>query len=264
MAYGTYKKRTYTKKPQQRLRKRWYFDASIPKTVPFVGGTSLRMGSGNLVKRSITAAVKNAIVNAGPTKHKVVDATTLVFLQHQTTYTWNPLGNIPIGTGETSRLATDIHVKKIKLKFVFANDATQSTLLRNQPLHVRVMWIRSDAQVQGGTDVFGSGLGNSDLFVPGFSLPFNAVIDKDRCTAISDNSYRIPAASVDGTYSVLQFDYDCPLKDFGFKYDGLTSNYSSVNKNLYCIVIPYQVGQTTGVNALQMQFSADVEFCDGR
>lgn len=268
-----YKKPIYAKKHNyrgKRLQKRWYFDATIGKNVPIIGGTGLRMGSGPLQKRSLNALVKQAVTATLPQKHKVIDAVTAAKYAHQTNYTFNPLGNIPVGTGEQQRLATEIRVKYIKLRICLQNDTTLGAPAQNFPKQVRILWVRSDEQVMGGLDTFGSGLGNSALWQPGFSLPFNAFIDSDRCTVLADKIVKLPNPTIADAATLLQqtsvvFDFDCPIPAGGipFKYDGLTTNYSSVNKNLYCVMIPYMPDGTTGLNVLQMQHSADICFTDG-
>lgn len=55
-----YSRKTYTRRPatKARLSKRWYVDASIPKSMPFIGGSSFKAGSGSLSKRSLQTLIR--------------------------------------------------------------------------------------------------------------------------------------------------------------------------------------------------------------
>lgn len=260
-----YSKRSYQRPSQNsRLKKRWYFDASIPKSVPIIGGSTLRAGSGTLTKRSIDTAIKQAMVKNAPAKYKVINIAPFTSYGHNTWYTLNPLGNISVGTGDNSRLSSDIIVKNISLRMTFANLIGQSTQFRSQPLHVRVLWVRSENDVLPTNDTFASGLGSSDVLVSGLSDPFHGIIDKDKVTLLSDNIYRIPPATVDGAITYTQLNLDCPLKDFTYKYSAPAASFSSVNKNVYCIMVPYQLSQTGGTSCVEAQFNAVVSFVDAR
>lgn len=261
MAYNI-KKRTPVK--NTRFRKRWYFDATIGKSVPIIGGTGLRMGSGPLTKRSINTAVKSAMINTLAKKTKVINPTTFVPLNHDTWHTLNPLGNIPIAVGEASRLSTDIHVKQIKFTAVVANLLGLPTASRTQAIYVRAILVRSEVDAIAGIDTFASGLGGTNLLVNGQNSTQLGMLDKDKCTVLADQTFRVPQSTVDGCPSTLKFDFNCPLQNFPFKYESLTSNYSSVNKNVYLVLAPYLLGPSIGTSACEIQFSMTVDFADGR
>jgi len=259
MAYSrkNYQKRSTA--PKSRFAKRWYIDASIPKSVPFIGGSSLRAGSGTLNKRSLNAIVKRELSNNLSLKKKVINITSLDNFKHNTLYTFNPLGNITIGTGENARLSTDIHVKKIQVSMRITNRTDLAPPFLCSATHIRMMWVRSENDVLASSDTFASGLGTSSLFVDGQNDPMLSTLDKDKLTVLSDTIYEIPAspifydtalATAKPTISSKVIHFDCPQKEFGFKYQTLTSGYSAVNKNVYLVLCPYIEGATTGDTAV--------------
>jgi hypothetical protein len=261
MAYQ--RKRTYRSKPKSRFSKRWYIDASIPKSMPFIGGTTLRAGSGTLTKRSLAAAVKNAARMTDANKNKM--AIAFENLVQGTYYTFNPLGNIPIGTGETARIGADIYVDHISIKAIVHSNPTLPGAKQDLPVHFRVMWVRSTQAVASGSDTFISGLGASSLNVESTTEPILAHLDKDKVTVLSDNYYTIPSPQVTGKANSLTLDLSCPLKGFPFKYQTATSSFSATNKNIYCVIVPYIVGGTTGTDIVMTLYSQSwVQFSDSR
>lgn len=259
---------------KSRFAKRWYIDASIPKSVPIVGGTSLRAGSGNLAKRNLNAVIKSAISNSSILKHKVIDSGSNFQAKHNTILTFNPLGNIPTGTGENSRVSTDIHVKQIRVNFRFTNVLTLTHPQRGSSVKVRLMWVRRDLGVLASNDTFGSGLGAGTLFPDGMTNTMLSPLDRDKVTVLSDTIVDIPAAytywhtldavptsSINSKYIT----FDCPLKEFQFRYQLQNSGYSAINKNVYLIMVPFLEGATTGsTDILQCQFTSVVDFTDNR
>ena len=112
-----------------RKGKRWYFDASLSKSIPFVGGSSLRMGSGALTKRSITQAVRAQVIRTQENKQKIVNSGASSGMTHSTIYTFNPLGNIPIQTGQNGRIGSEIFIKNIILRMNISNRAAAAAAI---------------------------------------------------------------------------------------------------------------------------------------
>lgn len=250
---------------RSKYQKRWYVNASVPKSMPFIGGSSFRAGSGALNKRSLNTVIKRAITDNTALKQKVINVTDSANFQHDSLYTFNPLGNIPIGTGENARLATDIHIKSIKLNFLFNNRTDIAAPLLDSAVTVRMMWVRLEADYRASFDTFGSGVGTGDIFVDGQNSPMLSQLEKDKCTILSDTKFEIPATQLSGRIASKYITYDCPLKDFTFKYQSTTSGYSSVNKNVYLVCAAYLIGATTGVTPLcNYQFTSVVNFTDTR
>lgn len=262
-----YSKRSYRRPSQKsRLKKRWYFDASIPKSVPLIGGSSLKMGSGNLSKRSLNSIVKEVQLKNAVLKHKVIDnAGTTATMLANTHITHNPLGNIPIGTGENARLSTDIIVKSIMFHFAITPNLLNPAPLTNAPIFLRFMWVRSETDVLASQDIFGSGLGTSSLYISGFSGTILSPLDKDKVTILSDTTVKIPQGNLSTINNTILYKTECPLKDFPFRYSTPTSAFSVVNKNVYLVVFPYQDQGVTGTtNICNYQFTADIQYVDSR
>lgn len=261
-----YSKRSYRRPSQNsRLKKRWYFDASIPKSVPLIGGSSLKMGSGNLSKRSLNSIVKEVQLKNAVLKHKVIDTAATATMLANTHITHNPLGNIPVGTGENARLSTDIVIKSIIYHFTITPNLANGAPLTNAPIFLRFMWVRSETDVLASQDTFGSGLGTSSLYISGFSGTILAPLDKDKVTVLSDTMVKIPQGNQATINNTILYKTECPLKDFPFRYSTPTSAFSVVNKNVYLVVFPYQEGATTGTtNICNYQFTTDIQYVDVR
>ena len=256
-----YKKKTNVSYPS-RLSKRWYVDASIPKSIPFVGGTSFRAGSGTLNKRSLTSLIKREARLTNIVKYKA-SAPQSVGLLAGTWHTLNPLGNIPQAIGDVSRIGTDIFVKSIKLKSICYSNTALVGQPSNAPVHFRVIWLRSTVNVLQSSDAFGSGLGNADLILQGNSAPITSILDMDKITLLSDTTYTIPQSNIAAGQVSTSLDLSCPLKNFPYKYASTTSNYSNANKNVYCLVTPFIVGDVTGTTTdMTMYYQFATEFTD--
>lgn len=244
-----------------RKNKRWYIDTSIniPKAVPFIGGTNaaLKAGSGALMKRQLQALVKREQDRNSETKSKIITGQAVAGLLHNTIYTLNPLGNIPIGTGSGSRLGSQIDVKCVRLNMILSNvGATTSSAT----LLYRVMWIKSDNGVAQGSDAFGSGIGSTSVFNDTSSALLFSLTDKAKVKVLSDEIVTLQPSGAFNTaqYKSMDIKYNHKIK-FNFP----TSNYSSYMDNLYCLIIPYQIGGGTGVtNCGRVDYEAEVCFSD--
>lgn len=258
--------------PKKKYGAKWYVDGSLPSVnTPFgkVGGGGFRVGNGKYGAKSLTSIIKAKSRLDEPVKYKST-AQNDIPMQAQTIYTLNPLGNIPIGTGDLSRLSSDIFVRGIKVRGIFSGPANTGTAgainSANKPCHIRMAWVRTNVSVAQTSDLFvGTGLALSDIFRQGNNHPISAQFDTDKVTVLSDTTLTVPGSTITGVQQSKTFEFDCPLQNFPFRYNSPTSNYSSVNKNIYCIVMPFSVGDTpsTTINTVMVQ-SWSVIFSDSR
>lgn len=229
--------------------KRWFFDATIGKNVPIIGGTGLRMGSG-LAKRSL-------MVQPTMNKQKIISGGSTATMKHNTLYTLNPLGNITIGSGDNARLTNSIFVKNVVLK-MNVNDNGAGSLV-NSKIY-RALWVLLDQEYLSGSDALGAGVGSTDLFVQGASYTPLSAIDHNRCKILYDETFTMnPTIS---TGQMCQFhNFTLPYGKI-FKYSTPTSNYSNQG-NLYFVIVGYETGATAGVtNVLAVDFECTVNFTD--
>ena len=239
-------------------QKRWYVDAQIPKSLPLIGGASFKAGTGTmLTKRSLVNAVKRDLVE---TKQKITSGST-GSLTANTILTYNILGNIPIGTGSQSRIGQTISLSSYRCHMEISNFgvAIASTY---SPIYFRVACVRSRAQVQGGVDNFGSGLGMSDLFETGALFPHIAPFDFNKVVLLSDKLIKLDPTNTLTTGTTSSRIFEC--SEFGGNMDYLTptSNYGKTY-NTYLIIIPYQIGSTSGSTVLgQTVFEMVTSFQD--
>lgn len=251
-------RKTYRKPaaaPRKKYTKRWYFDASIPKGVPLIGGSSLKMGSGTMTKRSIQT-LKSLI---SENKQKIVSNNTPASWTHNTIYTFNPLSNIPIGAGENSRIGASIHVKSIRLNYEFTTFGASNP---DDQVMVRLMWVKNIAQGGSGTDIPGSFLASSDLFLTtSGGNGIKNIPDFTRSTVISDQIVRLPTSHVSGRYVAAVGSCDM-MVPFQFHYNSPTSNYGK-DYNYYLVLIPYVAAGTTGTTiAGTVRFDCLTNFTD--
>lgn len=233
--------------------KRWYVDAQIPKGVPFVGGSSFRAGSGTLTKRSLMNMIKAEKEN----KQKIINSGLTVDLLHNTIYTWNPFGNITIGSGQNARSGSSIDVRGVRINMLLSTTGGASL---DKERNFRVMVVEHDAQYMSGNDQFGSGLGSTELFVQGSSIMSCAIPDLNRCKVLFDQRYYV-IPQITGGSPVAHVDLET-LKNKAMNYATTTSNYS-LQKNYYVVLIPELPLGTNGVSIVgRVDFESVVDFTD--
>lgn len=248
-----------TKKPTQsrtKLQKRWYVDASIPKSMPFIGGTSFKAGSGSLNKRSLQQVV-NAVRSQVLESKSTYNVTSTTGLLHNTIYTNNLLGQIPIGSGDDSRIGDQIHVRSLRCRLHFIRPTTPQA-----NTYVRCMIIKSQAEYRVSNTDLGSGLGSNEIFQTGANLLHMSIPDFSRCTVLADKLMTIPAGNLVASVSgVCVLDYTIP---FTQTFKTTASGYGK-EMNYYLVVIPFADGGVTGTTDCGNAFpELLVSFTDGK
>jgi len=231
-----YRKKTYGKSKKQ---KRWYFDATIGKNVPIIGGTGLRMGTGALGKRSLTAAVKT-IVRKGieATHYKIFDGNTSnVTLQHSTLNTLNLLGNIPRGDNWNNRNGDIIHISCIEIYLSMIANTTNS--LPND-IKVKYWVIRDEDEYLNASDAIGSGVG-SNKFINSPLYATEGLWDTKKVSVVASGVHLFKSTSLTvsgGTYvTPAQTKTErlliCPNSKFVYE----TQTNFGKNPNYYLVVV---------------------------
>jgi len=238
----------FAKKINKGLHSKWYVDATIPRGVPIVGGGGIRFGSGNqpvrrMQSKTVQSVIRQGIRSIEPLKYNTLSDTTQA-LQSTHFYVFNPLANIPVGSGETARVSTDIFVKKIQIKGWLKSLQTNGTGVNNNPVHLRVMWIRMTKKTGSGGVIFSADtITPAEMFLPGQTQVGSNLIhmlDPDKVTIIADDIYTLTQGGVALAYQSKVLDISCPLENFPFRFGGpvgdVDANYSNHNKNIYCIL----------------------------
>lgn len=168
--------------------KRWYVNATVGKSVPFIGGTGIKFGSGNgNQKRSLASAVKD-IVRKGveATHYKVFDGSVSgTSLLHNTFYTVNLLGNIPRGDNWNNRNGDIIHLSCMDLNLHMYGNTTQTT---SSDITFKYWVLRDTDEYLGASDAWGSGVGGSKLInVPNYITA--GIWDPKRVSVVSSGSH---------------------------------------------------------------------------
>ena len=253
MSYNSYNTRASKGSSQySKKAKRWYVDAQIPKSVPFVGGSSFKAGSGTLSKRSLT----NLIKRTGEAKQKLVVGGAVPAMLQNTLYTFNPLGNIAIGTGTINRIGSSIFIKSFDIRMTLSLNGATSGL---ETTHFRILCVKIDQEYLTGSDAMSAGVGSTDLFVNGSNQMINAHIDPNKATVLYDEVHRVGGE----TQLNSQFlSIKGLIKDKSIRYATPTSNYSNFG-NYYLVIAPYTVGKTSGVTIVgDVRFETQVNFTD--
>lgn len=246
-----------SRRPAQRRRKyakRWYVDATIPKRVPFVGGSSFRAGSGTLTKRSLQSFIRST----GEQKQKIIAAVNTVDLKHNTIYTLNPFGNIAIGTGTPNRIGSSIFVKEWSVGMLLTNIAgIQSTS------QYRVMVVGIENQHLSGDDTLTAGVGSTSIFVEGSNYMLLSKPDPNRCQVLHDEVVTLPIQDNSTATAIQQkLHHFSVCKNKELKFLTPTGNYLH-NKNYYMLVMPYIAAGATGTTVVgTCQWQSVVTFTD--
>lgn len=257
-----YPKTNYSRRPVTKsrgLNRRWYVDATVPKGVPFIGGSSFKAGSGTLTKRSIQNLVRNTLLE---NKQKLAIDRGEISMTHNTLYTFNPFGNIPISTGDNSRVSDTIHVKSVKISGTIN---TLNFAAKDTDVIARFLWIKHDAEYLSGSSLFSAGLGSSELFLEGTSTMLHGIIDSDRCTVLADKTFRMPHY-ISSIAHQQKFDFDMPIGASGIKmqYKTPTSNYGKTY-NYYLVGMVAAYGKVSGVTVIGgVVFDSVVNFVDSQ
>jgi len=264
-------RQTYNAKTQnKRFKTKWYFNGSAPTPI---GRARIGFGSGaDPIAAKAVKSVMSKTIRDSVRKHEVdkwkVSALGATDINGAIVYTLNVLGNIPIGTGESSRLATDIFVKSAHLCLSLrTNPAITGGGALLQSVQYRLMWIRHEADHGAGSDIFATArLGVGDIFVENTPIPFFGRADNDRCTVLSDEYGRVDVGNAGTTIpnSKLINSYAPIGKGFPFQYQATSSGYSAKNKNLYCVLIAYINGDDSGKIDLKAEYAWDVKYTDSR
>lgn len=238
-------------------KKRWYFGASA--NLPIVGKTSIGFGSGK-AKRAIINTVRRGLEDP---QHKLWskpgNGPPDTVMSHNTIYTLNLTGNINKGDDEDNRTGETIHLEALKFRVHFTSVSGQVTN-GNRPKTFRVMIVKHDGDHLGGFDVFGGGLGSTDLF-QGNTNPVFEWPNPKNVTVLYDNKVKITPV-----INTEQYEKECSdiLKlntPFTYKSD---QNYGKT-WNLYLVIMGYEPSGTTGTTTIgRAYFHGDLIFKDSR
>lgn len=234
MAYKNNKQLRKTVK-KRGLRKRWYFDATIGKNVPLIGGTGIRMGTNGvkkIVRRELGRQEETKIFTTGDLLN--------TGLKENTLYTLSPL-TITTGTGLNQRIGSQIYLRHIKLRMNITNTTAQPQV------QFRVMVVWSDSQyLLDWTTYAGVGLGSSELFYTSNNYTTALINNKLNTKVICDRLFTV---NTDVASAVVRrtFSMDCPIYQ---RITYLGSNNLIKDQQLYVVIIPTTPAGVTGTTSI--------------
>uniref|UniRef100_UPI0040479B53 hypothetical protein n=1 Tax=Yoonia sp. TaxID=2212373 RepID=UPI0040479B53 len=245
----------YKRSLSSRKQKRWQISATVGKSVPFIGGSSFRAGSGHQ-KRSLDTHIKN-VVRSQVLEPKVfhLDDTYSPTLLHNTIYTYNIMKDITIGTNDNQREGDYVHFKKAHYQCQFFGATAGSS----DRLHLRYMVVKSKiADTTSG--IVSSHLGATDIFYATADNLLLAHWSPRECTVILDNTITTSPAYANQKIS-KQFVIDLDLPKFVYEEASLVGKFY----NYYLVFIPYQDRASAGVTAVgDLVINGLTGFTDGK
>ena len=138
-------------KRNARFKKRGFqLSAKIGKNVPFIGGSSLRLGT--RANKAVKKVVRRELNKQEEIKQYYPTSATSSALTHNTVYTMSPIQGLAKGTNASDRIADQIFLRKIVITGDLQCSATQSVITHR----VLVFW--NDQQTSttwGFNSVFG-------------------------------------------------------------------------------------------------------------
>lgn len=237
-----------TRKPARRgIKKRWYVDASLPKSVPIIGGASFRAGSG-LIKRM----VKREVQNQEESKYLIFSGSSQT-LTHDNVTTVAPWQTAPLqGVAVNQRVGTDIYVKNILLSMNILNIAGVFAKIR-----VLGVWLDKQIPLTPAVGLLhGPAVGVNDLFfTTTLGYTHGLINNKLDHTIICDKTYTIKP-DYTGEVKNQLIRVNCPINK-KVVYTGVAAPQFFKDKQLYFVFIPYTPNGTVGTTQV-LQVSTDV------
>lgn len=232
-----YKNNKQTRKVPRRggLKKRWYFDATIGKNVPIIGGTGIRMGSNN-----VKSIVRRELGRQEETKIFSTSDLLNTGLKENTLYTLSPL-TITIGGNPVQRIGSQIYLRHLKVRMSIQNTTTQPQV------QFRVMVLWSDSQyLLDWTTYGGAGVGSTEIFYPNNNYTMALINNKLNTKIICDKLFTVKS-DISGAVARRNFSLDCPIYQ---KITYLGTNNFIKDQQLYVVIIPTTPSGTTGVTSV--------------
>lgn len=112
-------------RPRRQLKKRWYASATIGKSVPFIGGTGITIGSGRrpYQRRALGTFVRRQVLKQEETKEKIVRVGGT--MKHGTIANLK-LNDIAQGTANNERIGDSVFYCGFNLKFTVVPSVSNS------------------------------------------------------------------------------------------------------------------------------------------
>lgn len=236
--------------PARRHRKRWYVDASIPKSVPFIGGSSFKAGSGTLQKRSMERIARSVLNQQKETKQLVTSNSQS--LVHDTIYTWAPTQNLVLGFAASQREGDSIYLRKIKVR---GRIELPSTIAQGQ-YRMMALWLPAERTAASTSNpLVPSGVGSSEIFLPSVHPLYSRFINnKLNSKVICEKRINISPQTAGNAKSVT-FNLDCSFfRKMQFKSPGGTL---FKDEQLYFVLMgqtPNGTAGTTNIGIVHFDF----------
>ena len=227
----------YKRNTRKGLKKRGFqFQASIGKGVPFIGGSSIRLGTrANAVKK----IVRRELNKNEETKIWATSDLKSTGLLQNTLYTISPMV-VAVGTGVNQRIGTQIFVRHLKVRLAISNTNTQSSI------QFRILTLWSDKQYALDWTAYGAALGSTDIFYPSNNYTGALINNKLDTRIICDKIYTVKT-DISGQLIKKNYSYDCPIMK---KVTYLGANNLVKDSQLYIVIIPTTPLGVNGVTAV--------------
>lgn len=220
---------------KKNLKKRGFqFSASVGRNVPFIGGSSIRLGT--RANKAVKKVVRRELLKQEETKQYYPTSVTSSALTHNTLYTMSPIQGLAKGTASNERVADQIYLRKLVITGDLQNSGAQSNVLHR----ILVLWTDQQTATTWG---FNSVFGSSNIFYTTTNYAFAMINNKLNNTIICDRTVKAEA-DIGSSIKSKQFKIVCPIfKKIQWQF---SSTYLK-ERQLYVVVIPHVPGGSTGV-----------------
>lgn len=235
-----YRKRNYRRRPAGRKTKRWYVDASVPKGVPFVGGSRFQAGSG--FQRRMVKVARREIARQEEVKQLQFGLfrDTLI---HNTIYTIAPTQALMKGVDGNQRTGDQVFMKHIAMKFAIGNYSVGNVGTGQVKYRVMGLWLDKQLTSANPSTTLWSGVGSTDVFHNSASVVNAMINNKLGHKVICDRVYTV-TPSTEGN-KVIQVKLDCPINR---KVTYTSNGVYFKDEQLYFLVIPWATVPTPTTN----------------
>lgn len=202
-------------------------------------GLRTPLGSINFDSKRVKTIVKKEMDKVIETKRRCV--TSSINTVHSTFYTMSPLTNITEGAGIDERQADKIHLLNWKVKLHLYTPTTANKV----SYRIIILW--HDTEYATGSDAFSTARLTSSNTMINYDNPLNSFVDYKQCTPVYDEIHSLPIPVQSSQITSKCFEIDLKLdKMYTFRSG---TNYSSGQKQLYLLMIPFIEGGTIGTTS---------------
>lgn len=215
-------------------RRGFQFSATVGRNVPFIGGSSVRLGT--RANKAVKKVVRRELNKQEEIKQYYPTSASSSALTHNTVYTLSPIQGLTTGTSANNRVADQIFLRKLVINGDIQCSATQSIVVHR----VLVLWTDQQTATTWG---FNSVFGTTNIFYATTNYAYAMINNKLNNTIICDRTITAKA-DIGSEIKSTPFKIVCPIFK---KIKWQSGSIYLKDKQLYVVVIPHVAGGSSGV-----------------